>query len=540
MPDQPLLRIDALSVAFHNGVPEIAPAVVREASIDIAPGETVALVGESGSGKSVTAHSILQLLPGNATYRSGRILFEGHDLLSNDEAAMRHVRGNQIAMVFQEPMTALNPLHSVEKQITEGLLLHRDMDATQARAETLKLLDKVGIRDAERRLKAYPHELSGGQRQRVMIAMALANRPKLLIADEPTTALDVSVQAQILDLLEQLQQELGMAILLITHDLGVVQRMAKRAYVMQLGRIVEQGRVSDIMERPQHHYTQRLIASQPSGAPERSRDAGETVLQARDVKVWFPIRTGLLKRTTGHIKAVDGIEVSVRAGRTLGIVGESGSGKSTLALALLRLLKSDGDLQFAGEDLRRKGKGALRDLRSAMQIVFQDPFSSLSPRLSIGEIIGEGLRVHEARLNPEGRDQRIRQALRDVGLAQELIHRFPHELSGGQRQRVAIARALVLNPRLLVLDEPTSALDVSVQSDIIKLLLAVQDAHDLAYIFISHDLKVVRALCDDIIVMRDGQVVEQGPTATVLDQPQSEYTRMLVRSALELRSENAA
>ncbi|MGB0712155.1 MAG: ATP-binding cassette domain-containing protein, partial [Gammaproteobacteria bacterium] len=402
MPESNLLSIDGLSVAFHSGVPEIAPAVVRDAHIDIRPGETVALVGESGSGKSVTAHSILQLLPSNATYRSGRILFEGHDLLTNDESTMRAVRGNQIAMVFQEPMTALNPLHNVERQISEGLLLHRAMNASQARAEALELLHKVGIRDPESRLKSYPHELSGGQRQRVMIAMALANRPKLLIADEPTTALDVSVQAQILDLLEELQAELGMAILLITHDLGVVQRMAKRAYVMQLGRIVEQGAVSDIMERPQHHYTQRLIASQPSGAPERDRDAGDTVLKATDVKVWFPIRTGLLKRTTGHIKAVDGIEVSVRAGRTLGIVGESGSGKSTLALALLRLLKSKGELEFDGEDLRRKGKSALRDLRSAMQIVFQDPFSSLSPRLSIGEIIGEGLRVHETRLNPEG------------------------------------------------------------------------------------------------------------------------------------------
>ncbi|MGE0232764.1 MAG: ABC transporter ATP-binding protein [Flavobacteriaceae bacterium] len=529
----PLLDIRDLSVDFRQG--DAVTHAVRKVSFDIAPGETVALVGESGSGKSVTALSVLKLLPyPAAAHPSGEVLFRGENLLDRDERDLRKVRGNDITMIFQEPMTSLNPLHTVEQQIGEMLKLHKGLSDKAARARTLELLDQVGIGDPETRLQSYPHQLSGGQRQRVMIAMALANEPDLLIADEPTTALDVTVQAQILALLKDLQKRFGMAVLLITHDLGIVRKVADRVCVMKAGEIVEQGPTRDIFEAPQHAYTGHLLAAEPKGEPTPIDKNKPVVLKADDVKVWFPIKRGLLRRTVDHIKAVDGIDAEVRSGQTLGIVGESGSGKTTLGLALLRLISSKGRIVYQGTEISEMSFAAMRPLRGEMQIVFQDPFGSLSPRMSIADIVGEGLAVHHRSLGRAARRERVAQTLQEVGIDAASMDRFPHEFSGGQRQRIAIARALVLEPRLVMLDEPTSALDMSVQAQIVDLLRALQQRHDLAYLFISHDLKVVRALSNDIIVMRAGKVVESGPSAEIFRAPKTAYTKALMAAAFDI------
>jgi microcin C transport system ATP-binding protein len=528
-----LLSVDNLHVTFRS--PDGDVKAVRGVSFDIARGETVALVGESGSGKSVTALSILQLLPYPvAAHPAGSITFKGTELVGAAEPTLREVRGNRIAMIFQEPMTSLNPLHTIDKQVSEALFLHKHLSASAARARTIELLNLVGLRNPEERLKAYPHQLSGGQRQRVMIAMALANEPDLLIADEPTTALDVTIQAQILKLLKELQQRFGMAMLLITHDLGIVRKMADRVCVMTGGEIVEQGPTRAVFEQPGHAYTRKLLAAEPKGAPHRAAADAPEIVRAEDVKVWFPIKTGVLRRTTGWIKAVDGISTRVRAGHTVGVVGESGSGKTTLGLALLRLERSEGGIWFNGENISSRPSGSLRPLRKEMQIVFQDPYSSLSPRLSVGQIIEEGLKVHDLGGSAAERRHLVEQILAEVGLDPASIDRYPHEFSGGQRQRIAIARAMVLKPRFVVLDEPTSALDMSVQAQIVDLLRDLQARHDLAYLFISHDLKVVRALADDLIVMKDGKVVEQGPAERIFQSPETPYTQALLAAALEL------
>ncbi|MCZ6511148.1 MAG: ABC transporter ATP-binding protein, partial [Alphaproteobacteria bacterium] len=497
----PLLSIHDLSVDFST--PSGVVHAVRQVSFDIAEGETIALVGESGSGKSVTALSVLQLLPYPvARHPGGSVLFEGEEMMGAPQDKLRAIRGNDIAIIFQEPMTSLNPLHSVEKQINEVLFIHKGLGRDAARVRTLELLKLVGLADAEKRLTAYPHELSGGQRQRVMIAMALANEPKLLIADEPTTALDVTIQAQILELLRDLQVQFGMSMLFITHDLGIVRKMAKRVCVMNQGEIVEQGSTQQIFEAPQHSYTQHLLTAEPSGAALQPAADAPRVMHGENLKVWFPIKTGLMRRTTDYIRAVDGITVDVREGQTVGVVGESGSGKTTLGLALLRLITSDGSIEFDGTQLDNLRSKQLRPLRREMQIVFQDPYGSLSPRMSISQIIEEGLKVHKIGDTAAGRDALIAQAMEEVGLDPASRHRYPHEFSGGQRQRVAIARAIVLKPKFIVLDEPTSALDRSVQAQIIDLLRELQAKHKLAYLFISHDLKVVRAISDQVIVMR--------------------------------------
>ena len=533
---EPLLRVHNLGVRFQ--APGGASDAVKNVSFEIAKGETVALVGESGSGKSVTALSILQLLPYPlARHPEGSsIVFDGQEMVGADVKRLRKVRGDQISMIFQEPMTSLNPLHTVEKQINETLILHKGMTKDQARKRTLELMKLVGIPNAVQRLSAYPHELSGGQRQRVMIAMALANEPDLLIADEPTTALDVTIQAQILKLLKELQQKLGMALLLITHDLGIVRKMADRVCVMTQGEIVEAGNEDQIFEHPQHPYTRRLLAAEPKGRPIAAAADAPVVMQGDDVKVWFPIKKGVLKRTVDYVRAVDGISVTVRAGHTVGVVGESGSGKTTLGLALLRLLSSEGAIRFDGETIQNLDSKALRPLRRAMQIVFQDPYGSLSPRLSIGQIVAEGLKVHGMGGSEAEREAMIVAALEEVGLDPESRHRYPHEFSGGQRQRIAIARAMVLKPRFVVLDEPTSALDMSVQAQIVDLLRELQQRHNLAYMFISHDLKVVRALADEVIVMRDGKVVEQGGAEQIFGQPAADYTKALMKAAFDLEA----
>ncbi|WP_316355969.1 ABC transporter ATP-binding protein [Devosia sp.] len=523
----PLLSIRDLTVAFG------ANAATRGVSFDIAPGETVALVGESGSGKSVTALSVLKLLPPTAKL-SGQILFKGQDLVTAPPAELRAVRGNDISMIFQEPMSSLNPVHTIERQIGEVLAIHRGLRATAARKRTLELLDAVGIPDPASRLGAYPHQLSGGQRQRVMIAMALANEPDLLIADEPTTALDVTVQAQILTLLKDLQSRLGMAMLFITHDLGIVKRIADRVCIMTSGEIVETGPVASIFAAPQHAYTKHLLAAEPRGNPPASDPAAPSIVDVADLKVWFPVKRGLLRRTVGHIKAVDGVDLSIRRGETLGVVGESGSGKSTLGYALLRLLPSDGRIVVLGNQLQGRSWKAMRPLRSDMQIVFQDPFGSLSPRLSVDQIIGEGLAVHFPQIGAAERDARVVRALEEVGLAPATRIRYPHEFSGGQRQRIAIARAMVLEPKFVVLDEPTSALDVSIQAQVVDLLRDIQQRRGLTYLFISHDLKVVRALANQLIVMRDGKIVEHGPAADIFAAPRSDYTRALIAAAFDL------
>lgn len=533
-----LLSVRDLSVAFHQGGRE--SLAVDHISFDIGKGEIVALVGESGSGKSVSAASILKLLPyPSASHPSGEILFDGQDLMTASEPELRKVRGNDITMIFQEPMTSLNPLHTIERQIGEILGLHQGLTGAAARSRILELLHQVGIREPEKRLAAYPHELSGGQRQRVMIAMALANRPKLLIADEPTTALDVTVQAQILELLAKLKTEHGMSMLFITHDLGIVRKFADRVCVMTKGRIVEAGLVEDIFERPQHEYTKKLLGSEPRGEPPVADQTKPVVMQGEDIRVWFPIKAGFLRKTVDHVKAVDGVDLTLRAGQTLGVVGESGSGKTTLGLALARLIASRGRISFIGTDINSYSYGDMRPLRDKLQIVFQDPFGSLSPRMSVGEIIAEGLKVHEKSLSADERDKRVCWALEEVGLDPQTRWRYPHEFSGGQRQRIAIARAMVLKPRFVMLDEPTSALDMTVQAQVVDLLRDLQARHDLAYLFISHDLKVVKALANDLIVMRAGKVVEQGPAATIFNAPRQEYTRALMAAAFSLEAVEA-
>jgi len=529
----PLLDVRDLSVRF--GRPPHAVDAVAGVSFQVERGETLALVGESGSGKSVTALSVLQLLPTPAaSHPSGSIRLDGEELLGAGETVLRRVRGRRVAMVFQEPMTSLNPLHPIGKQVGEGLLIHQGLRGAAQRARVIELLEMVGLPDPARRLSALPHELSGGQRQRVMIAMALANQPDLLIADEPTTALDVTIQAQILRLLKDLQGRFGMGLLFITHDLGIVRRLADRVAVMQGGRIVETGRVADLFARPTHPYTQKLLAAEPSGRPEPVDPAAPVVMEAENLKVWFPLRGGVLNRTIGHVKAVDGVDIAVRRGQTVGIVGESGSGKTTLGLALLRLIESRGAVRLDGQAIDGLGGAALRPLRRRMQMVFQDPYGSLSPRLSVAEIIGEGLDVHRITADRAERRRIIAQALDEVGLDPAMADRYPHEFSGGQRQRIAIARALVLKPALIILDEPTSALDMSIQAQIVALLRDLQRRHALAYLFISHDLKVVRALADHLVVMKDGQVVESGPAERLFAAPASAYTRALMAAAFDL------
>ncbi len=533
MSASPLLSVRDLSVAFTQGGRE--SLAVDRVSFDIAQRETVALVGESGSGKSVSALSVLKLLPyPAASHPSGEVLFHGEDLLAKDEKALRRVRGNKITMIFQEPMTSLNPLHTIEQQVGEVLSLHQGMGAAQARARILELLNEVGIREPEKRLGAYPHQLSGGQRQRVMIAMALANEPELLIADEPTTALDVTVQAQILELLARLKASKGMSMLFITHDLGIVRRIADRVCVMTKGKIVESGPTAEIFANPQHAYTRHLLAAEPKGSPPAADPAAETVMKGENVRIWFPIKQGLMRRTVGHVKAVDGVDVDVRAGETLGVVGESGSGKTTLGLALTRMIASQGMIDFRGRKISNLSFKGMRPLRREIQIVFQDPFGSLSPRMSVTEIIEEGLRIHEPKLSSDERDARVVGAMEEVGLDPATRNRYPHEFSGGQRQRIAIARAMVLNPRFVMLDEPTSALDMSVQAQVVDLLRDLQKRHNLAYLFISHDLKVVRALANNVIVMRNGKVVEAGTAEQIFTRPQSDYTKALIAAAFDI------
>ncbi|WEX77542.1 ABC transporter ATP-binding protein [Sinorhizobium numidicum] len=532
-----LLSVRDLSVAFHQGG-ETSVAVDR-ISFDVRRGETVALVGESGSGKSVSANSIVKLLPyPAASHPSGEIVFNGKDLLKASDAELRHVRGNDITMIFQEPMTSLNPLHTIEQQIGEILELHQELKGAAARQKMLELLNQVGIREPEKRLGAYPHELSGGQRQRVMIAMALANRPELLIADEPTTALDVTVQAQILELLKLLKDQHGMSMLFITHDLGIVRKIADRVCVMTKGKIVETGPTAEIFANPQHAYTRHLLASEPKGEPPVSDASKPIVVEAQDVKVWFPIKAGFLRRVVDHVKAVDGIDLKLRAGQTLGVVGESGSGKTTLGLALTRLISSKGRIAFVGKNIEDYSFREMRPLRNRMQVVFQDPYGSLSPRMSIADIVGEGLKIHESGLSSDERDARVAAALQEVGLDPATRWRYPHEFSGGQRQRIAIARAMVLKPQFVMLDEPTSALDMSVQAQVVDLLRDLQRKHNLAYLFISHDLKVVRALANEVIVMRLGKVVEQGPAERIFSAPSEDYTKALMAAAFNLEAVN--
>src|SRR5712691_128860 len=532
---EPLLSVHDLSVAFRQGTRETL--AVDRVSFDIKKGETVALVGESGSGKSVTALSVLKLLPYPAAHHpSGSIRFKGQELLGLPEAEIRHVRGNDITIIFQEPMTSLNPLHTIEKQIAEILLLHQGLTGLPARARTLELLTQVGIPEAETRLASYPHQLSGGQRQRVMIAMALANEPDLLIADEPTTALDVTVQAQILALLKELQTRLGMTMLFITHDLGIVRKIADHVCVMTQGKIVEQGPVERVFTQATHPYTKQLLAAEPKKEPAPLNPSGPIVVATDNLKVWFPVKRGVLRRVVGHIKAVDGVSVELRKGETLGIVGESGSGKTTLGLAILRLISSDGPVVFLGNPLQGLRFKAMRPFRRNMQIVFQDPYGSLSPRMSVSDIVEEGLWVHHPDMSAAEREQRVVRALTEVGLEPATRFRYPHEFSGGQRQRIAVARAIVLEPTFVVLDEPTSALDMLIQSQIVALLRKLQREKDLTYMFISHDLRVVAALASRLVVMRNGKVVEEGPAAEVFARPQSDYTRALFAAAFNLET----
>jgi microcin C transport system ATP-binding protein len=529
----PLVDVRNLSVAFGEGAE--AAHVVKGVSFTVGKGETVALVGESGSGKTVSAMSILRLLPNSASHPTGEILFEGKDILKMNEAQLRAIRGRRISIIFQEPMTTLNPLHTIEKQVGEIIKLHQSLSDEKTRERVIELLTKVGIRNPEKRLGAYPHQLSGGQRQRVMIAIALANKPDLLIADEPTTALDVTIQAQILELLKSLQKEMGMAMLLITHDLGIVRRMAERVYVMRNGDIVETGQAEDVFTNPKHPYTRHLLEAEPKGQPPTTDLTRPVVVETDNLKVWFPIKHGLLQRTVDYVKAVDGLSMKLRTGETLGVVGESGSGKTTLGLAILRLLSSEGPIAYVGKRIDSLTNKQMRPLRREMQVVFQDPYGSLSPRLTVGQIIEEGLLIQAPELDDGQRRDRVSAALTEVGLDPTSQDRYPHEFSGGQRQRIAIARAMVLKPKFVMLDEPTSALDMSVQAQIVDLLRDLQAAHGLAYLFISHDLRVVRALCNDVIVMRGGKVMEQGPTEAIFERPQTDYTKALIAAALELK-----
>ena len=534
-PYERLLEVKELSVAFRQG--ERVTLAVDRISFSVRRGETVALVGESGSGKSVTALSVLKLLPyPSAHHPTGSIHFKGQELLSLSEPEIRHVRGNDITIIFQEPMTSLNPLHTVEKQIGESLLLHQGLTGPPARARTLELLRQVGIPAPETRLASYPHQLSGGQRQRVMIALALANEPDLLIADEPTTALDVTVQAQILALLKELQRRLGMAMLFITHDLGIVRKIADTVCVMKSGSIVERGVVEEVFAAPQHPYTRALLAAEPRPDPAPMCPTAPMVIETNDLKVWFPIKRGVMRRVVGHIKAVDGISIAVRQGETLGIVGESGSGKTTLGLAILRLISSEGPIVFLGSPISGLTFRKMRPFRRHMQIVFQDPYGSLSPRMSVSDIVGEGLGVHAPTLSRQEREQRVVAALREVGLDPETRFRYPHEFSGGQRQRIALARAVVLEPSFIVLDEPTSALDMLIQAQMVELLRDLQKRCNLTYLFISHDLRVVAALASRLVVMRHGKIMEEGPAAELFADPRSDYTRALFAAAFKLET----
>jgi microcin C transport system ATP-binding protein len=541
----PLLEIRELSVDFvQDG--RVTHAV-KGACLQVMAGETVGLVGESGSGKSVTALSVLQLLRGTARYPGGRVLLRGRegegplDLMSAPRSLLERIRGGRIAMVFQEPMTSLNPLHTVERQIGETLRLHRGLTGTAARERVLELLTRVGLRDAAARLGAYPHELSGGQRQRVMIAMALANEPELLIADEPTTALDVTIQAQIIELVRRLQAELGMAMLWITHDLEVIRQVAARVYVMEKGEVVENGPCSEVFRAPRHPYTTKLLNAAPDVRPPTLGAKVAEVVRSEDLRVHFPIKAGVFRRTVGRVRAVDGVSFRIREGETVGLVGESGSGKSTVANALLRLIPRSvallgGRVLYGGTDVSAYGQRQMRPLRRHAQVVFQDPYGSLSPRLSVAEIVGEGLQVHCREVSAAERDALVVEALRKVELDPDTRHRYPHEFSGGQRQRIALARALVLRPRFLVLDEPTSALDRTVQKEVLRLLLELQRQDGLAYLLISHDLRVIRALCNHVLVMQNGQVVEEGPAERLFAQPQKPYTQALLAAAFEMRA----
>ena len=531
----PLLDVRDLSVAFRQDGRETL--AVDRVSFRIGKGECVALVGESGSGKSVSALSIMKLLPyPSASHPSGTIHFKGRELLSLDQGDLLDIRGDDISIIFQEPMTSLNPLHTIEQQIGETLQLHKGLRGAAARARIIELLTQVGIPDPETRLRSYPHQLSGGQRQRVMIAMALANEPDLLIADEPTTALDVTVQAQILQLLADIREKHGMSILFITHDLGIVRRIADRVCVMNHGRIVEQGPVEQVFSAPQHAYTKALLAAEPRPDPAPPRPDAPVVMAADNLRVWFPIKRGLLRKTVGQIKAVDGVSIAIRKGETLGVVGESGSGKTTLGLALLRLISSNGPIVFLGRDIQGLRFKDMLPVRKDMQIVFQDPFGSLSPRMPVGDVIAEGLGVHAPGLSYEQREARVIKALREVGLDPETRFRYPHEFSGGQRQRISIARAAVLEPAFIVLDEPTSALDMLFQSQMVDLLRDLQRRRDLTYIFISHDLRVVAALASHLIVMRHGKVVEEGAAAELFKYPKTDYTRALFAAAFRIET----
>ncbi len=527
-----VLDVKGLNVGFRQDG-QISPAV-RNVSFQIEKGETVALVGESGSGKSVTALSTVQLL-GDSAEVSGSITYEGQEMVGASEQALRGVRGNDISFIFQEPMTSLNPLHTIERQLSESIELHQGLRGAKVTNKIVQLLNQVGIRDAESRLTAYPHQLSGGQRQRVMIAMALANGPDLLIADEPTTALDVTIQAQILDLLEELKRKQGLSMLFITHDLTIVRKIADRVCVMKDGEIVETGPTAQIFDAPQHPYTQMLLAAESAGVPDPVPAEAPQVAETDQLKIWFPIQRGLLKRTAGYVKAVNSATLTVRAGETVGIVGESGSGKTTLALAMMRLIQSEGRISFQGADIQHLNQRQMRPLRSEMQIVFQDPYGSLSPRMTVEQIIAEGLTIHAVE---PGRDRRemVAEIMTEVGLEPQMMHRYPHEFSGGQRQRIAIARAMILRPKLVVLDEPTSALDMTVQVQIVELLRDLQKKFGLAYLFISHDLKVVRALSHKVMVMKQGDVVEAGDAADIFDAPQTDYTRTLMAAAFEGRA----
>jgi len=525
-----VLTVQDLTVGFKQDG-QIVQAV-HGVSFTVDRGETVALVGESGSGKSVTALSTVSLLGGSAQV-TGSVTYDGQEMIGASDKRLRKVRGNDISFIFQEPMTSLNPLHTLEKQITESLELHQGLTGDEARARIIELLERVGIHDAASRLTAYPHQLSGGQRQRVMIAMALANKPDILIADEPTTALDVTIQAQILELLNELKRDEGMGLLYITHDLNVVQRIADKVCVMKDGRIVEAGPTAQIFANPQHDYTRKLLAARPSGQPQPVPDNARELVQTDGLRVWFPIQKGFLRRTVGHVKAVNDATIRVRAGETLGIVGESGSGKTTLALAIMRLIQSEGGITFDGEDVHGWSTKALRRRRADMQIVFQDPFGSLSPRMTCEQIIAEGLGVHG---NPDGRRERdlVAEVMEEVDLNPATMDRYPHEFSGGQRQRIAIARAMILRPKMVVLDEPTSALDMTVQVQIVGLLRRLQVKYGLAYLFISHDLAVVRAMSHRVVVMKQGDIVEYGSANDLFERPQTEYAKTLLQAALDL------
>jgi microcin C transport system ATP-binding protein len=532
---EPLLSIRDLSIAFGHGAREVL--AVDRVSFEIRKGETMALVGESGSGKSITALSVMKLLPYPAAHHpSGSIKFQGRELLTMSERQIRDVRGNDITIIFQEPMTSLNPLHTIEKQIREILSLHQGLNAGAARAKIIELLGQVGIPDPAGRLGSYPHQLSGGQRQRVMIAMALANKPDLLIADEPTTALDVTVQAQILKLLKDIQTQLGMSMLFITHDLGIVRKLADRVCVMQRGKIVEQGEVERVFTAPEHPYTRALLAAEPKPDPALPKPDAPIVIETKDLKVWFPVKRGVMRKVVGHIKAVDGVSIELRKGETLGVVGESGSGKTTLGLAILRLISSTGPIVFMGHAIEGLKFKQMRPFRHDMQIVFQDPYGSLSPRMAVSDIVEEGLWVHHPGLSRTEREQRVVAALNGVGLDPATRFRYPHEFSGGQRQRIAVARALALEPTFIVLDEPTSALDMLIQSQMVDLLRDLQKRHDLTYMFISHDLRVVAALASRLLVMRNGKMVEEGAAAELFKAPKTEYTRALFAAAFKLET----